>query len=170
MPKPIGPRKIYRYSAEFKATAVALSRLDGVAVQDVARELDIHPFMLSRWRKQARDGELVAPNRPGPEGGRGTSAVAGGRAGLQATEDGARALKKSDPVRPRAARNVFEFLEANRNAFPVSDVPEIRRDAGRFLCLAESTAKPTSGVGCGHDRTNPGGVHREPGSSTAAPA
>lgn len=60
MPRPIGPRKIYRYSAEFKATAVALSRLDGVAVQDVARELDIHPFMLSRWRKQAREGKIVA--------------------------------------------------------------------------------------------------------------
>ena len=60
MPRPIGPRKIYRYSAEFKATAVALSRLDGVAVQDVARELDIHPFMLSRWRKQAREGVIVA--------------------------------------------------------------------------------------------------------------
>ena len=48
MPRRLGPRKIYGYSAEFKATTVALSRLDGVAVQDVARELDIHPFMLSR--------------------------------------------------------------------------------------------------------------------------
>ena len=60
MPRRLGPRKIYGYSAEFKATTVALSRLDGVAVQDVARELDIHPFMLSRWRKQAREGKIVA--------------------------------------------------------------------------------------------------------------
>jgi transposase len=60
MPRPIGPRKIFRYSEEFKATAVALSSLDGVAVQDVARELDIHPFMLSRWRKHAREGKIVA--------------------------------------------------------------------------------------------------------------
>ena len=50
MPRPIGPRKIYGYSAEFKATAVALSRLDGAAVQDVARELDIH--------RSRRDSEL----------------------------------------------------------------------------------------------------------------
>ena len=32
MPRLLGPRKIYN-SAEFKATAVALSRLDGVAVK-----------------------------------------------------------------------------------------------------------------------------------------
>lgn len=58
MPKP-GPRTTYRYSDRFKATAVRLSQLPGVAVQDVAESLYIHPFMLSRWRKQAREGEIV---------------------------------------------------------------------------------------------------------------
>jgi transposase len=29
-------------------------------VQDVAHALDIHPFMLSRWRKLVREGRLVA--------------------------------------------------------------------------------------------------------------
>lgn len=58
MPKP-GPRTTYRYSEEFKATAVRLSQLEGVSVQDVAHSLAIHPFMLSRWRKQARDGVIV---------------------------------------------------------------------------------------------------------------
>ena len=53
-------RKLHKYSEEFKATAVVLSELDGVAVQDVANELDIHPFMLSRWRKQVRDGVIAA--------------------------------------------------------------------------------------------------------------
>jgi len=33
--------------------------MPGVAVQDVARSLYIHPFMLSRWRKQAREGAIV---------------------------------------------------------------------------------------------------------------
>jgi transposase len=28
-------------------------------VQDVAASLYIHPFMLSRWRKQAREGAIV---------------------------------------------------------------------------------------------------------------
>jgi transposase len=58
MPRP-GPRTTYRYSDHFKATAVRLSELPGVAVQDVAASLYIHPFMLSRWRKQAREGLIV---------------------------------------------------------------------------------------------------------------
>ena len=58
MPKP-GPRTITRYSHEFKAAAVRLSQLPDVRVQDVAASLYIHPFMLSRWRKQAREGTLM---------------------------------------------------------------------------------------------------------------
>jgi transposase len=58
MPKP-GPRTTNKYSDEFKATAVRLSQLPGVEVQDVAASLYIHPFMLSRWRKQAREGRIV---------------------------------------------------------------------------------------------------------------
>lgn len=54
-----GPRTTARYSREFKATAVRLSRMPGVAVRDVAESLYIHPFMLSRWRKQAREGTIV---------------------------------------------------------------------------------------------------------------
>jgi len=58
MAKP-GPRTTYRYSAEFKSTAVRLSQIPGVAVGDVAESLYIHPFMLSFWRKQAREGLIV---------------------------------------------------------------------------------------------------------------
>ena len=58
MGRPIGPRKVHRYSVGFKLTAVKLSRMAGVQVQTVADALDIHPFMLSRWRKEARDGIL----------------------------------------------------------------------------------------------------------------
>ena len=58
MPKP-GPRTTYRYSPEFKATAVRLSQLPGVSVSDVAESLYIHPFMLSRWRRLAREGLIV---------------------------------------------------------------------------------------------------------------
>ena len=63
MARALGPRKIHRYSEEFKATAVKLSGLHGVAVQDVARELDIHPFMLSRWRKEVREGRIGAKTK-----------------------------------------------------------------------------------------------------------
>ena len=53
-----GPRKIQRYSAEFKVTAVRLSQQPGLQVQAVAHALEIHPFMLSKWRKDVRDGRL----------------------------------------------------------------------------------------------------------------
>ena len=55
-----GPRKIAKYGEKFKATAVKLSSLPGVLIQDVARALEVHPFMLSLWRKQVREGVIVA--------------------------------------------------------------------------------------------------------------
>ena len=53
------PPRTHRYSMQFKATAVRLSELPDVLIQDIADALDIHPFMLSRWRKQAREGLIV---------------------------------------------------------------------------------------------------------------
>ena len=62
-----GPKKIQEYSREFKLAAVRLSQQRGVQVQAVAAALDIHPFMLSRWRKEMRDGRLRGPRaRPRP--------------------------------------------------------------------------------------------------------
>lgn len=58
MAKP-GPLTTRRYSDEFKGTAVRLSQLPGVKVSEVAESLCIHPFMLSRWRKEAREGLIV---------------------------------------------------------------------------------------------------------------
>ena len=61
-----GPRTVRRYSDEFKLTAVRLSQQPGIQVQTVAAALAIHPFMLSKWRKDAREGRLSdrAPRRP----------------------------------------------------------------------------------------------------------
>ena len=62
-----GPKKVQQYSQEFKLAAVRLSQQRGVQVQAVAAALDIHPFMLSRWRKEMRDGRLRGPRaRPRP--------------------------------------------------------------------------------------------------------
>ncbi len=55
-----GPRKVARYGDQFKATAVRMSGLSGVLIKDVAEALDIHPFMLSLWRKQVREGVIKA--------------------------------------------------------------------------------------------------------------
>ena len=53
------PRKTWQYTNEFKAKAVELTHLDDIKVKDVAATLDIHPFMLSRWRKEYREGKIV---------------------------------------------------------------------------------------------------------------
>jgi transposase len=54
-----GVKKIHRISIEFKLRAVLMSEQPGVLIKDVAESLCIHPFMLSKWRKQVRDGSLV---------------------------------------------------------------------------------------------------------------
>jgi transposase len=59
-----GPVKIKNYGLEFKLRAVQLSSQPGVLVKDVADSLGIHPFMLSKWRKQVRDGELSGSPPP----------------------------------------------------------------------------------------------------------
>lgn len=83
MPKP-GPRTTCRYTREFKATAVRLSQLPGVAVGDVAQSLYIHPFMLSRWRKQAHHDEGCSGRQ---SRGSGAEGAASGEEGLRAAED-----------------------------------------------------------------------------------
>lgn len=64
MPARKGPKKVNQYSLELKRTAVRLSEAPGARVKDVAEALDIHPFMLSRWRKLAREGQLVKRAKP----------------------------------------------------------------------------------------------------------
>ncbi len=70
-----GPRKVREYSLEFKLTAVRLSQQPGLQVRAVAAALDLHPFMLSKWRKQVRAGCCAAGggscgwSRPGRSSG-----------------------------------------------------------------------------------------------------
>ena len=60
MAAPVGPKKVHRYTLEFKIQAVRLANHPEIQTQDVAQALDIHPFMLSLWRKQVREGVIVA--------------------------------------------------------------------------------------------------------------
>ena len=63
-----GPRAVRKYSDEFKLTAVRLSQQPGLQVKTVAAALEIHPFMLSKWRKDVREGLIRgrAPTGPPP--------------------------------------------------------------------------------------------------------
>jgi transposase len=63
MPRYNNPRRTWQYTNEFKVKAVQLSLIEGIQVKSVAETLDIHPFMLSRWRKEYREGKIVVDKR-----------------------------------------------------------------------------------------------------------
>ena len=66
MPSYNNPKKTNRYTNDFKIKAVQLSHLEGVQVKEIAEALDIHPFMLSRWRKEFREGKIKVYKRKKP--------------------------------------------------------------------------------------------------------
>ena len=47
------------YSLEFKLQAVLLSSHPDIDTKEVAESLDIHPFMLSRWKKEMKEKKLT---------------------------------------------------------------------------------------------------------------
>lgn len=63
MARPNRPKRVGRYSNAFKVKAVRLTFVKGTKVQEIAEGLEIHPFMLSRWRKEYRDGKLKEDRR-----------------------------------------------------------------------------------------------------------
>ncbi len=63
MPRYTQPRKTWFYPIDFKIKAVELSLQNDVMSKDVAQALDIHPLMLSRWRKEYREGKFSQTSR-----------------------------------------------------------------------------------------------------------
>ncbi len=94
------PRAVRRYSDEFKLTAVRLSHQPGMQVKTVAAALEIHPFMLSKWRKDVRDGLIRGRTPKAPPPG-----LAREIAQLQALEK-AHALTLAVGGQPRGRRRV----------------------------------------------------------------
>src|SRR6266508_4109642 len=132
MGRPIGPKKVHRYSVEFKLTAVKLSRMPGVEVQTVAEALDIHPFMLSRWRKEVRDGVLRGRAKRVEVASRGRREIHR----LQALEREHAMLKVEHELLKKAIRFCSERRRRSSRlsmpSEPVSrepDVPTLRRHA-----------------------------------------
>ena len=48
-----------RHDVQFKVHAVMLANHPHIRTQDVAGALNIHPFMLSRWKRELRDGKVL---------------------------------------------------------------------------------------------------------------
>jgi transposase len=63
MPRYTQPRKTWFYPINFKIKAVELSLRDDILSKEVAQALDIHPLMLSRWRKEYREGKFKKSQR-----------------------------------------------------------------------------------------------------------
>ena len=59
-----GRIKKHRYSDEFKVTAVKMANAPDVETKAVAEALHIHPFMLSRWKKEYRERKLKGSAHP----------------------------------------------------------------------------------------------------------
>lgn len=59
-----GRMKKHRYSKEFKVTAVKMAIAPDIETKAVAEALNIHPFMLSRWKKEHREGKLKGSAHP----------------------------------------------------------------------------------------------------------
>ena len=59
-----GRMKKHRYSNEFKVTAVKMANARDIETKVVAEALSIHPFMLSRWKKEFREGKLKGLAHP----------------------------------------------------------------------------------------------------------
>jgi transposase len=112
-----GPRKVARYSDAFKLTAVRLSQQPGIQVQTVAAALEIHPFMLSKWRRDAKAGRLKGkvPKAPPPGPAREI-------AQLQALERKYAALQEEHDLLKKAIR----FWAARRVTASPSSTPSSR--------------------------------------------
>jgi transposase-like protein len=110
-----GPRTVRRYSEEFKLTAVRLSDQPGIPVKTVAAALAIHPFMLSKWRSEARQGRLRGRARNAPRGPtRELARLEQLERDYALLKRGARPPKKSHPVLFRAKRDAFAFIATER--------------------------------------------------------
>ena len=56
----------YFHKYHFKIAAVLTSNHPDIQTKTVAEALNIHPFMLSRWKKQMREGVLRKDNEKTP--------------------------------------------------------------------------------------------------------
>jgi transposase len=115
-----GARTVRKYSDEFKLAAVRLSQQPGIRVQTVAAALAIHPFMLSKWRKDARDGALRGRTPKAPPAG-----PAREIARLQALEADYAALREEHELLKKAIR----FCSARRPTSSPSSRPSARTSA-----------------------------------------
>lgn len=159
-----GPRKVRAYSRKFKLTAVRLSQQPGIQVQAVAAALDIHPFMLSKWRKQVRDGVLRGRGRnlrvPARSEIRRLQELERAHALLQEEHD---LLKKPSGSVPSKASHLRVHRDAAGHVRGDAVVCALWGDAGWVLCLAAPARECARGAGPALDPPDSAALPGPPG-------
>jgi transposase len=110
----LSSKRLPRYSLQFKRGAVRLTEMPGMEVQVVARALDIHPVMLSRWRQEAREGRLRGVASAGPR------------------------------RKPAPAREVKRLQQLERDHAVLQEEHELLKKAIRFCSERRRTSSPSS--------------------------
>jgi len=129
-------RRVHRYSNEFKITAIRLASLPGTLIQDVAKILDIHPFMLSRWKKEYREGKIAGEPHPDIEKLTEMEERVSEQSRIRELE---RALKKAQ-IENNLLKKTIQFnLEQRRKSSPLLTDIIPRMDSGSSV---DTTAFP----------------------------
>jgi len=134
-----GPRKVYRYSDEFKLTAVRLTQQPGMQVQTVAAALEIHPFMLSKWRKDVKDGRLRGRPPKAPPAG-----PAREIAQLQALERKYAELKEEHALLKKAIR-FWSARKASGAPSSITSSPRVKTFSSKSRRSVAATASRRAG-------------------------
>ena len=118
----LSSKRLPRYSLQFKVGAVKLTEIPGMEEQVVARALDIHPVMLSRWRQEAREGRL-----------KGVSSATSAR-------------------KPAPAREVKRLQKLEREHAVLQEEHELLKKAIRFCSERRRTSSASSRLKGGRSR------------------
>jgi transposase len=129
-------RKVSRYSNEFKITAIRLADMPGTLIQDVAKVLDIHPFMLSRWKKEYREGKITGDPHPDIEKLSEVEEKVSEQSRIRELE---RALKKAQIENDLLKKTIQFNLEQRRKSSPLLTGIIPRMDSGS---CADTTVSP----------------------------
>jgi transposase len=130
-----------QFSREFKLEAVKLVEERGVSVRQAAQDLDVHENVLRKWVCELRE----QPEEAFPGNGKMTARdaeVARLRKEVAKLKMERDLLKKPRPTSRRSRFEVRLHCEAPRSLAGQFDVRGARCLEGRFLCLADRSAKP----------------------------
>ena len=144
--------RVRRYSGQFKLTAVRLSNTPGVQVKDVAEALDIHPFMLSKWRKEAREG-AIEPDSPKPP------------AKVKVVKERVKTVRVVQPPSAATQRDLKRYAELKQEHALLLREHELLKKVIRF-CSNQSATSSRSLIRNGTDSTLAGSANA---SASAAP-